>query len=143
MENQASISLANYMELFWEKVEGSNELKRREGHCCCTVGTNIYIFGGVCHGQDGELEEINELLVFDPISKKCEKVEATGEVPMGRCFSAMASVDDSLYLFGGLNNSRGWMNDLHRLNTRRILIFFDLIIISKLYNLNVKITNFI
>jgi hypothetical protein len=48
---------------------------------------------------------------------KCEKLVASGSVPVPRVSAAMASVGTSLYLFGGLSNSIGWLNDLYIFDT--------------------------
>jgi len=42
-------------------------LPPRDGHCACSCGGKVFIFGGVVQtGVEGQHRESNDLLMFDP-----------------------------------------------------------------------------
>lgn len=51
--------------------------------------------------------------------KKWEKVAVRGDPPAPRTGSSLVAVGDSLYLFGGLSHSTGWLDDLYKLDTSK------------------------
>ena len=57
--------LLNDIQVEWQKLEGGNEIKPRDGHCAASVGKNLFVFGGVCWGENGEVSESGEIFVFD------------------------------------------------------------------------------
>jgi N-acetylneuraminic acid mutarotase len=46
-----------------------------------------------------------------------DKVIGTGNIPVPRVSATIAAVDNKVYLFGGLSNSVGWLNDFYVFNT--------------------------
>lgn len=51
--------------------------------------------------------------------RKWEKVAVRGDPPAPRTGSSLVAVGDSLYLFGGLSHSTGWLDDLYKLDTSK------------------------
>ncbi|CAD5123393.1 DgyrCDS11747 [Dimorphilus gyrociliatus] len=87
----------------------------REGHCCALSSENkLYIFGGL--SPKSENLECNKLLEYDCYNGKWATLSVTGDIPPGRMGACMASVKNKLYLFGGLNQGSGWMNDFYEFN---------------------------
>jgi len=41
-----------------------------------------------------------------------EKISGKGSIPLPRVSATISVVNNKLYLFGGLSNSVGWLNDL-------------------------------
>lgn len=76
----------------------------------------MFLFGGVLHTED--LIETNDLIRFSFDKKKWEKVAVRGETPAPRTGSSLVAVGDSLYLFGGLSHSTGWLDDLYKFDTK-------------------------
>lgn len=85
----------------------------REGQCASVIDGKMYVFGGVSHTNDDEPIECNELLVYDGEIDKWAKVDSLGDKPMSRVGATMSAVGSKLYLFGGLNNDHGWLNDVN------------------------------
>jgi len=53
--------------LAWKKVNVGGNLPPRDGHCACSCGGKVFIFGGVVQTSgDGQHRESNDLLMFDP-----------------------------------------------------------------------------
>jgi len=46
-----------------------------------------------------------------------EKVNSSGSIPRPRSAATLAAVGSKLYLFGGLSNNVGWLNDFHVFDT--------------------------
>jgi len=60
--------LENDIVVKWEKLaDNSDPFPGRDGHCACSVGGNLFVFGGIVPQRDHASENIesNELLVFD------------------------------------------------------------------------------
>ena len=55
------------IQLSWKRVNVGGNLPPRDGHCACSCGGKIFIFGGVVQTSvGGEHRESNDLLMFDP-----------------------------------------------------------------------------
>jgi len=55
------------IQLTWKRVNVGGNLPPRDGHCACSCGGKIFIFGGVVQTTvDGAHRESNDLLMFDP-----------------------------------------------------------------------------
>ena len=53
--------------LTWKRVNVSGNFAPRDGHCACSCGGKVFIFGGVIQTSvEGEHRESNDLLMFDP-----------------------------------------------------------------------------
>ena len=69
-----------------------------------SVGHKLYLFGGRFGGKDDEEKDNSELYVFDTKSLNWKKLTpANGDIPAPRSYHAMTSVDDKIYVFGGLS----------------------------------------
>jgi len=55
------------IKLIWKRVNMGGNLLPRDGHCACSCGGKIFIFGGVVQTSvEGQHRESNDLLMFDP-----------------------------------------------------------------------------
>jgi len=55
------------VQLTWKKVNVGGNMPPRDGHCACSCGGKIFIFGGVVQTNgEGQYQESNDLLMFDP-----------------------------------------------------------------------------
>ena len=57
--------LENDCKVTWSKTGSECPYAAREGHCACSAGQKLFVFGGVTQAEDEENIESNELLVFD------------------------------------------------------------------------------
>lgn len=57
--------LLNDMSVTWTKSKSVFPFSARDGHSSCALGNKVYVFGGVIHGEPGQITEVNDLLVFD------------------------------------------------------------------------------
>lgn len=123
MGNQASGSqnlgekLNNDMTVTWKKVTDCS-FPLREGQCACSHGKSMFCFGGVIQTDEDHLES-NDLLQFDTVNNTWTLVECTGSFPEPRSASSIVCVGDKLYLFGGLNQEAGWLNDMYMFDTNK------------------------
>lgn len=102
------------IQLTWKRVNVGGNLLPRDGHCACSCGGKIFIFGGVVQTSvDGAHRESNDLLMFDPDDETLVKINAAGTVPSPRSAATIAAVNSKLYLFGGLSNDCGWLGDFY------------------------------
>ena len=87
-------------------------------HDAAAVGGRCYLWGG--HVQDftekGRRKLASTIEIFDPYLETWEKHPTTGVPPPGVCYGACTSLLDSLYWFGGEDDS-SYYNSLHRLDT--------------------------
>jgi len=64
--NQGDCEISG-VELAWKRVNVGGKLPPRDGHCACSCGGKIFIFGGVVQTSgEGQHRESNDLLMFDP-----------------------------------------------------------------------------
>ena len=110
------------------KVEWAKEIVKcpyvpREGQTCAVVESKLYFFGGVTPLPDDSLEdeavmETDELIIFDSTLREWSKETAKGACwPGQRSGATMTAVNRNLYLFGGLSQLTGWLNDMFVYNT--------------------------
>jgi len=53
--------------LTWKRANVGGNMLPRDGHCACSCGGKIFIFGGVVQTNgEGQYQESNDLLMFDP-----------------------------------------------------------------------------
>jgi len=122
MGNDASKKLENDIVIKWKKDQNQSPFVAREGQTVAVCKSDMYIFGGVVfmkdmHDEIGRDTETNDLLVYNVVTSKWYKEEPESGWPSQRSGACMASVDDCLFLFGGLNQHSGWMNDMFVFNT--------------------------
>lgn len=66
---------------------------------------------------EGQHQESNDLLMFDPDNEKLVKINGAGAAPSPRSAATIAAVNSKLYLFGGLSNDCGWLGDFYVFDT--------------------------
>jgi len=108
LDNDVSISM---------KYGGKVCFPPREGQSSSSIGHDLYIFGGVIHEGNADPIECDELLVFNSEKSLWRKLATSGDVPLSRVGATMSAVGNKLYLFGGLNNEHGWLDDVHVFDT--------------------------
>lgn len=116
--------LNNDIKVNWKKFQKC-PFQPREGQSYAVVGKTLYIFGGVICAtvQDESGQNIltnyesNDLLKFEFENNRWEEVATTGDIPEGRSGSTLSAIGEKLYLFGGLSENHGWLNDFHMLDT--------------------------
>jgi hypothetical protein len=82
----------------------------RSRHTAVTIGTNIYVFGGVKGGDDlYRLDTSVEPLIWN-------KVVVAGRKPSSRLGHTATAIQSNMYLFGGTNGSTDF-NDLYEFNS--------------------------
>ena len=95
-----------------------NDPTPRFSHCAAAVGGKCYFLGGF--GQDflgiDRKKLVSTVEIFDPNLKKWQKCPTTGDPPPGLYDAACTSLLDSVYWFGGYDDS-SFYNSLHRLDT--------------------------
>lgn len=122
MGNQVSGSsslgdrLENSVTVCWKKVNDC-PFPLREGQCCCSHGKNLYVYGGVTQTAESHLES-NDLLKFDAVDNSWTLVDCKGKLPEPCSAASLVCVDDQLYLFGGLNQEMGWLDNLYMFDTK-------------------------
>lgn len=117
--------LENDIEISWKSFKKC-PFAPREGQCCTTIQNTLYIFGGVIcklsqdeSGQTVVINyETNELLKYDCDKNNWEIIESSGDIPGSRSGSTLSAVNDKLYLFGGLSENRGWVDDFYEFDIK-------------------------
>ena len=94
------------------------ELSPRFGHGVAAVGGRCNLWGGRVQdfSASGRRKLASTVEIFDPHLETWEKHHTTGVPPPGLYFGACTSLLDSLYWFGG-NDDSSYYNSLHRLDT--------------------------
>ncbi|XP_039262552.2 kelch domain-containing protein 1-like [Styela clava] len=111
----SSKKIENDIKINWKQLSKC-PFQPREGQCCASIRNKLYIFGGVICGaeqQTANNKESNQLISFDVESNKWEEVEVSNEIPEPRSGATLSAVGDKLYLFGGLSENHGWLNDMY------------------------------
>lgn len=112
--------IENDINITWKKQDVNCPFLPREGQAAAVIGSRLYLFGGVIMNHDNDDEpvtESNELLVYDTKLKKWSKEQPSGSCPSPRSGASLTSVKKCLYLFGGLSQMSGWLNDFYEYNT--------------------------
>ncbi|XP_071371752.1 rab9 effector protein with kelch motifs isoform X2 [Centroberyx affinis] len=94
----------------------------RHGHIIVTVGSRIYIHGGMAGDKFH-----SDMYSLDTSSMKWEKVQAKGDIPAGVAAHSAVVLGKNIYIFGGMT-ADGASNTMHRFNTdksRWILMKFE------------------
>eukprot|EP01127_Copromyxa_protea_P022393 TRINITY_DN8005_c0_g1_i1.p1 TRINITY_DN8005_c0_g1~~TRINITY_DN8005_c0_g1_i1.p1 ORF type:complete len:1059 (+),score=205.67 TRINITY_DN8005_c0_g1_i1:15-3191(+) len=113
--------------MFWERWdltwEGEEANMARWRHSATVIlgGENhgkIAIFGGRTVGVGkNQFADHNDVLILDPFKKSIKVLKTTGPLPTSRYSHTMTAIGGGkLVLFGGLNNDRESMNDVHVLD---------------------------
>ncbi|XP_043860103.1 kelch domain-containing protein 3 isoform X3 [Dromiciops gliroides] len=92
---------------------------RRVNHAAVSVGHRVYSFGGYCSGEDYETLRQIDVHVFNAVSLRWTKLPPmrssgqAGEVPYMRYGHSAVLIDDTVYLWGGRNDTEGACNVLY------------------------------
>ncbi|XP_033874044.1 kelch domain-containing protein 3 isoform X3 [Acipenser ruthenus] len=94
---------------------------RRVNHAAVAVGHKVYSFGGYCSGEDYETLRQIDIHVFNAVSLRWTKLppvrtcgrEHAREVPYMRYGHTAVLVDDTIYVWGGRNDTEGACNVLY------------------------------
>ncbi|XP_031820685.1 kelch domain-containing protein 3 isoform X3 [Sarcophilus harrisii] len=92
---------------------------RRVNHAAVAVGHRVYSFGGYCSGEDYETLRQIDVHVFNAVSLRWTKLPPmrssgqAGEVPYMRYGHSAVLIDDTVYLWGGRNDTEGACNVLY------------------------------
>ena len=95
-----------------------HEPSQRFSHGAAAVGGRCYLWGGCVQDSSasGRRKLASTVEIFDPNLQTWEKHPTTGLPPPGLCDGACISLLDSLYWFGGRDDS-SFYNSLHRLDS--------------------------
>ncbi|CAF1083398.1 unnamed protein product [Brachionus calyciflorus] len=99
----------------WSSLADPSAPIARMGHSSCSVGDNLYIFGGRTGVEMGETS-LNDLHSFNTFTKKWSLIhsDTDSEVyPSRRSYHTMTSQGNKLYIFGGCSVKAGRLNDLY------------------------------
>ena len=79
----------------------------RFSHNACVIGRFLYVFGGCALSSSSSNAAFNDLLQFDLVDKKWERLTINqGYMPAPRECSTMVVYDNKLVIFGGWNSPR-------------------------------------
>ncbi|XP_077995275.1 kelch domain-containing protein 3-like [Glandiceps talaboti] len=93
---------------------------RRVNHAAVALGDKIFTFGGYCTGDDYETLRPIDVHVFDMVTYRWTELPNTympDSIPYMRYGHTAVAVGDSVYLWGGRNDSIGACNRLFCYNT--------------------------
>uniref|UniRef100_A0A8B9Z4E1 rRNA biogenesis protein RRP36 n=1 Tax=Buteo japonicus TaxID=224669 RepID=A0A8B9Z4E1_9AVES len=94
---------------------------RRVNHAAVAVGHKVYSFGGYCSGEDYETLRQIDVHVFNAVSLRWIKLppvwtnsrDHVREVPYMRYGHSAVLIDDTVYIWGGRNDTEGACNVLY------------------------------
>ncbi|KAM4679187.1 kelch domain-containing protein 3 isoform 2-T3 [Amazona ochrocephala] len=94
---------------------------RRVNHAAVAVGHKVYSFGGYCSGEDYETLRQIDVHVFNAVSLRWIKLppvwtnsrDQVREVPYMRYGHSAVLIDDTVYIWGGRNDTEGACNVLY------------------------------
>ncbi|XP_038654794.1 ribosomal RNA processing protein 36 homolog [Scyliorhinus canicula] len=94
---------------------------RRVNHAAVAVGHKVYSFGGYCSGEDYETLRQIDVHIFNAVSFRWTKLPPYGsdrrdhspQVPYMRYGHTAVLLDDTIYVWGGRNDTEGACNVLY------------------------------
>lgn len=90
-------------------------LKRRSGHCAVAAGDLIYVFGGT-YGLEISADMVIFTIDFNNNSYAHHEIELQNNWPCPRTCHTMIHMNNTIWLFGGLQDNGQPLNDLWELN---------------------------
>ncbi|CAN8246270.1 unnamed protein product [Cochlearia groenlandica] len=84
-----------------------SEFPPRHRHAAASVGSKVYIFGGLSNGK-----VLSSLHLLDTKDLRWKEIEQRGQWPGARHSHAMVAYSTQLYMFGGYNGGKV-LDDLH------------------------------
>lgn len=99
------------LEWEWNKLEPTNRAPPiRDSHSAILVGNDIYIYGG----SDGNTPKSEDLFRYDLNTSCWERIEATGEIPVGReGHTACLLHGKYMVIYGGWGPKEDVLTDVH------------------------------
>ncbi|XP_063770698.1 uncharacterized protein LOC134905261 isoform X2 [Pseudophryne corroboree] len=98
--------------LTWEKLKMNGAAPQTLSHSIATVGENVFVFGGICHGT-----VVDDLHMFNTVSETWVPVKTSGSLPDARLGHAFATVGQQIYMFGGCSADGVYYRDMYMLDT--------------------------
>ncbi|KAG8431101.1 hypothetical protein GDO86_019423 [Hymenochirus boettgeri] len=90
---------------------------RRVNHAAVAVGHQVFSFGGYCSGEDYETLRQIDVHVFNAVSLRWRKLPPSAcipsKVPYMRYGHTAVLIDDTIYIWGGRNDTEGACNVLY------------------------------
>ncbi|XP_072356727.1 kelch domain-containing protein 3-like [Scyliorhinus torazame] len=94
---------------------------RRVNHAAVAVGHKVYSFGGYCSGEDYETLRQIDVHIFNAVSFRWMKLppyrsdrrDNSPQVPYMRYGHTAVLLDDTIYIWGGRNDTEGACNVLY------------------------------
>ena len=77
----------------------------RQEHSVTSIGSNVYIIGGVAYDQQSEIETLNRVEYFNTADQTWH-VAAPLPIPLNH--GNAATVDDKMYVLGSLSGGHNW-----------------------------------
>lgn len=111
--------IANDIKLEWTRDKTDCPYESREGQVAAVVGNKVYLFGGVCFRENSD-QESNTLYVYDVSRHEWSRIDPSKDNavwPPARSGAAMAAVGEKLYVYGGLSQATGWLDDFYVFDT--------------------------
>lgn len=103
LDELLSIDLFDHERLRWVYLKPEGERPAaRFGHASETIGNNLYIYGGDASTNDKARNLLNDLWGYELTLNYWRRIDLPEEWAKGRVFSCMTSLDDTLFIFGGL-----------------------------------------
>jgi len=90
--------------------------EKRNCHCSCTVGNNLYVFGGYGISNDAFLNI--RVLSLENNTWSIPSCAVAGLFPRNRYSSTCVCLGQRIIIFGGFSPEGYWLNDLHVLDTQ-------------------------
>ncbi|KAK4492913.1 hypothetical protein RD792_000240 [Penstemon davidsonii] len=99
----------------WVKLnQKGNGPGARSSHAIAVVGQKVYAFGGEFTPR---VPVDNHLYVFDLTDQTWSVAHATGDIPPPRVGVTMASIGDTIYVFGGRDSTHKELNEFYAFDT--------------------------
>lgn len=123
------------LELLLPSGQGLEGGPRRVNHAAVAVGHRVYSFGGYCSGEDYETLRQIDVHIFNAVSLRWTKLPPVrpavrGQVPVVpymRYGHSTVLIDDTVFLWGGRNDTEGACNvlyafdvNIHKWSTPRV-----------------------
>ncbi|XP_048583339.1 putative adagio-like protein 2 isoform X3 [Nematostella vectensis] len=125
--------LLNDVKVEWKRSGKDCVYSPRDGHCAASVGSKLYVFGGVAWNVTiGEVSEMNEMLVYDLDSMQWKAIEAKGTYPSPRDKLGSVAMGTKMLIFGGFGPKEDdemagpgeaeftWFNDIFAFDTENL-----------------------
>lgn len=101
---------------FWAVIsKGENGPSPRIGHTITSVGSKLYIFGGMNGGENGFFS--NAMFVYDTMTNKWTKNPDREDDPPPRAGHSATALGTLIFVTGGLTTGMTALDDVYAYNT--------------------------